>query len=141
MRNLTVFDGFANISNGTNLNIPISGFTTPPSGPVSFELGVIGLDGDRDSQGDQLQFNGAGAFVNVFDALHPTTNFFNSTISDNAVVTPFRIPNLNNTLGYDAGIFIPIIPHSITLGTILLPPYLKLPHHQRIFLLGPLPRP
>ena len=107
MRNLTVFDGFANISSGNSLNIPISGFTTPPSGPVSFELGVIGLDGDRDSQGDQLQFDGAGAFVNVFDALHPTTNFFNSTISDNAVLTPFRIPNLNNTLGYDAGIFYP----------------------------------
>ena len=60
MRNLTVFDGFANISTGNSLNIPISGFTTPPSGPVTFELGVIGLDGDRDSQGDQLQFNGAG---------------------------------------------------------------------------------
>ena len=107
MRNLTVFDGFANISSGNSLNIPISGFTTPPSGPVTFELGVIGLDGDRDSNGDQLQFNGAGTFVNISDALHNTTNFFNSTISDNAVVTPYRNPSYNNTLGYDAGIFYP----------------------------------
>ncbi|MFN5887067.1 MAG: hypothetical protein ACK438_03780, partial [Flavobacteriales bacterium] len=29
MRNLTVFDGFANISTGNSLNIPINGFTTP----------------------------------------------------------------------------------------------------------------
>ncbi|NBP29935.1 MAG: hypothetical protein EBV23_10235 [Flavobacteriia bacterium] len=107
MRNLTVFDGFANISTGNSLNIPISGFTTPPSGPVTFELGVIGLDGDRDATGDQLQFNGAGNFVNISDALHNTTNFFNSTISDNAVLTPFRNPSYNNNLGYDAGIFYP----------------------------------
>jgi hypothetical protein len=50
------------------LDIPISGFTTPLSGPVNFELGVIACDGDRDSQGDQLLFNGAGTFVNVSDA-------------------------------------------------------------------------
>ncbi|MCX6191951.1 MAG: SprB repeat-containing protein, partial [Flavobacteriia bacterium] len=107
MRNLTVFDGFANVSTGNSLDIPISGFTTPLSGPVNFELGVIACDGDRDSQGDQLQFNGAGTFVNISDALHQTNNFFNSTISDNAVLTPFRLPNYSNTLGYDAGIFYP----------------------------------
>ena len=67
MRNLTVFDGFANIAVGNSLNIPISGFNTPPSGPVNFDLGVIAFDGDRDSNGDQLQFNGAGSFVNISD--------------------------------------------------------------------------
>ncbi|MEY3048967.1 MAG: hypothetical protein RL365_1005, partial [Bacteroidota bacterium] len=107
MRNLTVFDGFANIAVGNSLNIPISGFNTPPSGPVNFDLGVIAFDGDRDSNGDQLQFNGAGSFVNISDALHNTTNFFNSTISDNAVLTPYRNPSYNNSMGYDAGIFYP----------------------------------
>ncbi len=107
MRNLTVFDGFGNISAGSFLDIPISGFATPPSGPVGFELGVIGFEGDRGSTGDQLQFNGAGTFVNVSDALHPTTDFFNSTISYGAAVTTFRNPNLNNTLGYDASVFLP----------------------------------
>ena len=107
MRNLTVYDGFANIGVGNSLDIPVSGFVTPLVGPVSFELGVIALDGDRDSQGDQLQFNGAGTFVNVSDALHNTNNFFNSMISENGVITPFRNPNYNNSLGYDAGIFSP----------------------------------
>jgi len=107
MRNLTVFDGFGNISAGSFLDIPISGFATPPSGPVGFELGVIGFEGDRGSTGDQLQFNGAGTFVNVSDALHPTTDFFNSTISYGAAITTFRNPNLNNTLGYDASVFLP----------------------------------
>jgi gliding motility-associated-like protein/uncharacterized repeat protein (TIGR01451 family) len=107
MRNLTVFDGFGNISAGSSLDIPISGFATPPSGPVGFELGVIAFEGDRGSTGDQLQFNGAGTFVNVSDALHNTTDFFNSTISYGAVLTPFRIPSLNNSLGYDASVFLP----------------------------------
>ena len=108
MRNLTVYDGFANISAGNSLDIPISGFVTPLSGPVSFELGVIAMDGDRDSQGDQFQFNGAGSFVNVSDALHGTNNFFNSMIAENGVITPYRNPNYSNSLGYDAGIFSPI---------------------------------
>ena len=103
MRNLTVFDGLANVGQNSTLNIPFSGFTTPPSGPVSFELGLIAHDGDRDLQGDYLQFNG----VTVSDALHSATNFFNSSITDNAVLTPFRNPSYNNTLGYDANLISP----------------------------------
>ncbi|MEN9304184.1 MAG: hypothetical protein RL264_2613, partial [Bacteroidota bacterium] len=107
MRNLSVFDGFANVGIGNSVDIPISGFTTPPSGPVSFELGVVSYEGDRGSTGDQLQFNGNGTFINVFDALHPTNDFFNSTISNLGTVTTFRNPSLNNTLGLDASTFSP----------------------------------
>ena len=104
MRNLTVFDGLANVSlfstpNTPSVDIPISGFLTPLSGPVNFELGVVAYDGDREQTGDQLRFNGAGSFVNVSDAIHNATNLFNSTISYGGVLTPFRNPDLNNTLG------------------------------------------
>ena len=57
-KNLTVFDGLANVSQGSSSNtvtIPISGFLTPLSGAVSFELGVIAYDGDRAQTGDQLR--------------------------------------------------------------------------------------
>ena len=107
MRNLTVFDGFGNIGLGNSLDIPITGFNTPLSGPVNFELGVVAFEGDRGASGDQLRFNGAGNNVQISDALHPATNLFNSTISYGAVVTPYRNPSLNNTLGYDAAIFLP----------------------------------
>ncbi|MEI8194174.1 MAG: SprB repeat-containing protein, partial [Flavobacteriia bacterium] len=103
MRNLTVFDGLANVNQNTVLNIPFSGFTTPPTGPVNFQLGLIAYDGDRDLQGDFLQFNG----VTVSDATHSATNFFNSSYTYNGVLTPFRNPNYNNTLGNDASIFSP----------------------------------
>ena len=108
MRNLTVFDGLANVSSGNNVTIPINGFLTPLTGPVNFELGVVSHDGDRSQTGDQLQFNGVGTtYLNVSDALHPTNDVFNSTIARNAVLTPFRIPSFNNTLGHDASIFFP----------------------------------
>lgn len=109
MKNLTVFDGLANVSSGAagTVNIPISGFLTPPTGAVNFELGVVAHDGDRGQTGDQLQFNGAGTYVNISDALHAVNNVFNSTISNNGVLTPFRVPSYNNNLGHDANIYVP----------------------------------
>ncbi|MEO8406713.1 MAG: hypothetical protein ABI480_19020, partial [Chitinophagaceae bacterium] len=108
-RNLTVFNGLANVSGTNTTDIPVSGFLTPLSGPVSFELGAVTYDGDRASTGDQLLFNGAGSFVNVSDAINPTNDVFNSTLGYNAVrkTTPFINPSYSNTLGYDADIFLP----------------------------------
>jgi len=129
MRNLTVFDGFANISDfGSvsyqSVDIPINGFVTPPSGPVNFELGVVAYDGDRQSTGDQMKFNGSGSFINIQDQIHSPTNLFNSTISYGGSLTSFRIPSLNNTLGQDANIFLPdntsfsYLPNNATSGII-----------------------
>jgi len=108
MRNLTVFNGLSCVSTVSPItDIPITGFITPLSGPVSFELGMVVYDGDRASTGDQLQFNGNGSFANIFDAINPTNDVFNSTISNNGIPTPFRNPGYGNTLGYDADIFYP----------------------------------
>lgn len=107
MKNLTVFNGLANVSTGASVTIPLSGFLTPPTGPVNFELGVIAHDGDRAQTGDQLSFNGTGSYVNISDALHLVNNSFNSTISNNSVLTPLRNPSYNNNLGHDANIYIP----------------------------------
>jgi gliding motility-associated-like protein len=109
MRNLTVFDGLANVMSGTysTVDIPISGFQTPLSGPVTFDLGLVVYDGDRSLTGDQLMFKGASNFINLSDALHPSTDMFNSTLARYGVLTPLRNPSYNNTLGYDANIFSP----------------------------------
>jgi len=109
MKNLTVFDGLANVSPGFSgtVDISLSGFLTPPTGAVNFELGVVAHDGDRGQAGDQLSFNGAGTFVNISDGIHPVNNVFNSTISNGGVVTPLRNPSYNNNLGHDANIYAP----------------------------------
>jgi uncharacterized repeat protein (TIGR01451 family) len=109
LRNLTIFKGYAYITN-TALgpqNIPISGFYTPPSpAPVNIKLGVFVLEGDKGSAGDSLKFNG----IAVDNGLHHPNNFFNSTISIEGVSingptqpNPGN-PNYTNTLGYDADI-------------------------------------
>lgn len=131
MRNLTVFDGLAMINNswsgGANnstVDVPISGFLTPPAGPVDLQLGVVAYDGDRGSDGDQLGLNGTGTFEYIEDATHEIDNAFNSTHSTGGAMNPFRVPAFNNTLGHDANIFIPdnsdydFLPNNATDATI-----------------------
>ncbi|MFY7884752.1 MAG: hypothetical protein ACOVOV_07915, partial [Dolichospermum sp.] len=88
MRQLTVFDGLANVSGSSVVNVPISGFLTPPTGPVKFELGTYVHDGDRSLTGDQMLFSGnGGPFINVSDGLNTSSDVFNSTVSNKGVVT------------------------------------------------------
>ena len=112
MRNLTVFDGLAMITmsgGGSTLqvDVPISGFLTPPNGPVDLQLGVVAYDGDRGEGGDQLGFDGAGTVEYISDATHDIDNVFNSTHSTDGVMNPWREPAFNNTLGHDANVFVP----------------------------------
>lgn len=110
MRQLTIFNGLANVADAAGqrtVNIPFSGFLTPTSGPVTLELGVYVHDGDRGLTGDNLSFNGGSGFVAITDAVNSSNDIMNSTVSYNGVLTPFRIPNMNNTAGLDADIFVP----------------------------------
>ncbi|MGB1076028.1 MAG: PKD domain-containing protein [Flavobacteriales bacterium] len=111
MRNLTVFDGVAVITmsgwDNDIVDVPISGFQTPPFGPVDLQLGVIAYDGDRGEGGDQLGFNGNGNFIYIEDETHDINNVFNSTHSTNGNMNPWREPAFNNNLGHDANIFVP----------------------------------
>lgn len=109
-RNLTVFDGAVIINLGDPaVDVPISGFLTPPSGPVSCELGAVVYDGDRTSS-DSFAFrqNGAPAFydlANVAVPLNGAADAWNSKISYKGVVVATRNPAFQNTVGYDAPIF------------------------------------
>jgi len=109
-RNLTVFDGSVIINQGDlPVDVNISGFLTPPLGPVSCELGAIVYDGDRGST-DSFAFkqNGAAAFYNLANVAVPlngAADAWNSKISYKGVVVASRNPAFQNTLGYDARIF------------------------------------
>ena len=120
-RNLNVFNGLTNVAQGANntTDLTISGFFTPPNGPITLGLGVLTYDGDRGFaasgssscpityKGDSLLFNGAGSYRPISDAVHPANDVFNSSIANNGVLTPYRNPSYNNTLGHDASIFFP----------------------------------
>jgi uncharacterized repeat protein (TIGR01451 family) len=115
VRNLTVFDGCVVVSpSAGNVDVNVSGFITPPTGPVSCQLGAVVIDGDRNDGNDAYQFSQTG--IAPFLDLTPTTvapgnatsrlnDSWNSTISYNGAVVTTRNPAFNNTYGYDADIF------------------------------------
>ncbi|MFT5822079.1 MAG: putative repeat protein (TIGR01451 family), partial [Crocinitomix sp.] len=108
MRNLNVFDGLVNVNNsGTEVEVGISGFLTPPSGPVTFEVGVYGYDGDRGFVGDSLLFDGGSGYVAISDALNPANDIFNFSQSTAGVVSNSQEPLRHNNISIDADIFEP----------------------------------
>ncbi|HEV2764918.1 MAG TPA: hypothetical protein VGV38_18190, partial [Pyrinomonadaceae bacterium] len=118
-RNLTVFDGYATV-NTTNpvVTINVSGFVTPTSGTVNTHVGVVAYEGDRGSTGDQIQLNS----TTLTDALNPSTNFFNSTISRFGSHLTAKNPNYVNQLGFDIDDVTAngVLPNGATSATITL---------------------
>ena len=109
-RNLTVFDGSAIMNGGDPaLYIPVSGFLTPPTGPVSCELGAVVFDGDR-GQTDEFSFKeNSNPLIGTYTSLTPNTtsnnnDMWNSTITYKGASVLTRSPAHLNTLGYDADI-------------------------------------
>ena len=112
-RNLSIFDGMQNVS-GAAVTIPLSGFQTPLSGPVTSTVGIVTYEGDLGIIGDGAQLQGAsGAFTALSNAVNPgppatsasNSNVFNSTISNAGVLVTSRLPSYQNNLGYDADLF------------------------------------
>lgn len=98
-RNLTVFSGFATVRDtDPNVTLTVSGFLTPPSGPVRTTLGAITYEGDLSSTGDAFRLNG----TSITDALNPADNAFNSSISQRGTQVGGRNPGYTNQLGFDA---------------------------------------
>ena len=108
MRNLNVFDGLVNVNNtGTNVEVGITDFLTPPAGPVTFEVGVYGYDGDRGFLGDSLLFDGGSGYVAISNGLNPIDDIFNFSQSRNGVVSTSQIPLIHNNISIDADLFAP----------------------------------
>ena len=104
-RNLSVFDGMQNVSSSGNVTIPLSGFQTPLSGPVTSTVGIVTYEGDLGTNGDGAQIQGASGFSALSNAVNPANNVFNSTISSAGAFVTTRTPSFQNNLGYDADLF------------------------------------
>ena len=57
LRDLTVFQGFALVTNSDTVQIPISGFLARLTGPVDAEIGVVAGEGDMSITGDSMKVN------------------------------------------------------------------------------------
>ncbi|GIM55819.1 hypothetical protein CAPN006_02130 [Capnocytophaga canimorsus] len=100
-KHITLFNGFSVVKSAyPNLDIPLQGFQTIPSGPVKAKIAFSSLEGER-KPGDRLRLNGTfmsanGRFPN---------DFFNSKITNVSGENMNKRPNSTNLFGYDAGIF------------------------------------
>jgi uncharacterized repeat protein (TIGR01451 family) len=102
LRNLTVFDGFANINTGTPVNVTVSGFLTPALGTPNTIVGIVTYEGDRGLTGDQMFVNS----VAQSNAINDVNNFHNSTIADTTTyLTVGQLPAHTNQLGFDLKTF------------------------------------
>ncbi|MDY7024725.1 MAG: hypothetical protein SVC26_00075 [Pseudomonadota bacterium] len=102
-RNLTVFDGYAQVNtrNPRDININISGFLTPAFGTVGATVGFVAYEGDLGIRGDRVLFEG----TELGNATNPTTNSPNSSISYLGTSFTAKTPNYLNQLGYDSDTF------------------------------------
>ena len=103
LRNLTVFDGLADVGQGDPQIITISGFTTPVTGTVNARIGLVAYEGDNGSGGDRAIMRTAsrpnGTLLGT--ALSEGTNFFNGANDDNGTLVTSRNPADRNMLGFD----------------------------------------
>ncbi|WP_353648310.1 LPXTG cell wall anchor domain-containing protein [Nakamurella sp. A5-74] len=104
LRDLRVYEGFADVSNGAPVTIPITGLLTPPAGTVNASVGFVVWEGDAGFAGDSASLvSAAGVSSPLSDASRPTANFFDSAISDLGTNLTNRDPAYVNNLGVDIG--------------------------------------
>lgn len=109
LRNITVYSGFSYVAQQSSEQINLSGFLTPPTGTVTSNVGVVGIEGDNSSTGDSLIVTSAGKTTTVTNALNPANNFLNSTISQDGVRNSYfdnsSADKYQNTFGVDVDRF------------------------------------
>ncbi|WP_109302038.1 PA domain-containing protein [Aquimarina sp. AU474] len=102
-------DGFVQIRNSDPpVDFIHTGFTTLPAPvPVNAKFGISSLEGDKGLLQDKLQIrNTSDIYIDLGDGVNnPTSNFFNSSITNNGAFTTNRNPSSQNTLGFDIDIF------------------------------------
>lgn len=128
--NLTVYSGYQAFAGSTDINNAISyasnhgcstsntgvgnsvsstltGFLTPKSGTVNSSLVVFAGEGDIGLSGDSGSItDGSGVTHSLSNALNPSTNIMNATISYNGTTVNSGIPYYSaNTLGADIDTF------------------------------------
>ena len=103
LRNLTIFEGFADITTesaaNSSVSTTVSGFLAPATGTVTATVGLGAWEGDLGTTGDLLRFNG----TTLSDSTRPANNSFNSSISDLGVTNSARNPANTNNFGVDMG--------------------------------------
>ena len=104
-RDITVFDGFGYItSNGSTVNLDVSGFRAVQNGAVNVTLGMMAGEGDREISGDffLIRNSASSSYTTLSHSGNSTDDFFNSSVVTGG--NP-RNPNYVNNTGLDIARF------------------------------------
>lgn len=101
-----LYDGYNNVSSGATLNVTLTGLNVPNNSLSAGDavLTVVAWEGDGNLAG--TAGNPAGDFIKVnnttvSDAVNPTTNFWNGSISKNGAYVTTKNPSYFNQMGID----------------------------------------
>jgi hypothetical protein len=100
-RNVSVWDGFQFFGFGVNDSFTVTGLLTPSIGTFETHVGYYGMDGEASSTGDFVSIEG----TSVSNALNPSNNILNGTISEFGVDLGTRNPNFGYSWGMDIDVF------------------------------------
>lgn len=99
LRNLTVFDGYADVRPRDSWTETIRGFATPLNGDFDIRLGTVTFDGDINLRGDGLKINGREIGGSQSETGRP--NLFDASISRLGERVRNKQPDFVNQLGVD----------------------------------------
>lgn len=103
LRNLAVFDGYADVRVREPVETVVEGFSTPLSGDFGIRVGSVAFDGDLNLRGDRLTINGTA--LKHPGAAGSPVNFFDAGISRLGERVSAKDPDFVNQLGVDIGVF------------------------------------
>ena len=98
----TTYNGFQDVFKAP-VKIHFQDFKAPETGEIKTSLLIGALEGDQKFKTDNcafLDFKNQN-YIPLFNKVRPKLNFFNSTISINENLYTNRLPNSQNTLGFD----------------------------------------
>ena len=103
LRNLTVFDGYADVRVREPVETAVKGLSTPLSGGFGIRIGSVAFDGDLNLRGDRLSINGAE--LKQPGAQDGPVNFYDGGISRLGKPISGKAPDFINQLGVDIDTF------------------------------------
>ena len=100
VKKLIAWDGFTSLVTGSrpSVDMNLTGFQTPASGTVNAKVGLVTWEGDRNIVSETATLNGTA----LIDALNPSNNLYNSSITRLGTAVTTKNPNYDNQLGIDS---------------------------------------